>query len=74
LSFGGSESDPTLGGLVELQALLVDGDMVVVPAEEDEIVLVGGPVVSDPVVVVVGLEPVAALAAVYGTDPVVVVL
>jgi hypothetical protein len=50
----------------DLEVSFVDDDMVVVPAQDDEFVLVGTPALR-PGGEMVDLEPVAALTAVPGT-------
>lgn len=50
---------------VDLEASFVDDDLMVVPAEEDQVVLVGRPSLT-PGDLVVGLEAVPAGAAVGG--------
>ena len=64
-----SESDPSVVGvLIDLEALFMDDYMVVVPAQEDQVVLVGGPSLG-PGDHMVGLETVSAGAAVGGAGP-----
>jgi hypothetical protein len=60
------------GVVVEGVVLLVDDDVVVVPAEGDQIVRVSGPSLA-PGGDVVDLEPVSAVAAVGGAPVVVAV-
>jgi hypothetical protein len=61
-----------LGVVVEGVAVLVDDDVVVVPAEGDQIVRVGGSALA-PGGDVVDLEPVSAVTAVGGAPVVVAV-
>ena len=64
--FGSSEPDSSVFGVaVDLESSLVDDDVVVVPAEGDQILGVGGPALR-PGDDVMGLEPVSAVAAVGG--------
>ena len=61
------ESDPAAVGVQDdLEVSFVDDDMMVVPAEDDELVLVGRAALC-PGGEMVDLEPVAALASVPGT-------
>lgn len=67
------ESDSSVFGVgVGLVSVLVDGDVVVVPADDDEVLLVGVPVLG-PGGEMVGFETVSAGAAVDGAAVVVFV-
>jgi hypothetical protein len=54
--------------LIDLEASFVDDDLMVEPAEEDQVVLVGAPALT-PGDHMVGLESVSAGAAVGGAGP-----
>ena len=66
MSAGFVESDPAAVGIQDDQEVaFVDDDVVVVPAQDDEFVLVGAAALG-PGGEMVDLEPVAALASVSG--------